>query len=283
MNKIEQCFLGCDKKYNAADIVIFGAPFDSTASNRTGTRYASRSMRIESQYGMESYSPYQDKDLTEYNICDGGDLELPFGNAAKAVKTVYKQAAKILADGKLPFMIGGEHLLSLGSVKAAAEKYSDLKIVHFDAHADVREEILGEKLSHGTVMRRIYEFTGEGSIYQFGIRSGMREEFLWCKEHINTVKFGFEGLENAVRDLKGKPVYFSVDIDVLDPSEMPGTGTPEAGGVTFKELMSAFKLVSGLNIVGADLMEVSPPLDEGGRSVTVACKIMREMLLYLTK
>jgi agmatinase len=238
-------------------------------------------MRAESQYGMESYSPYQEKDLYDLNICDGGDLELPFGNALKAVKTVEKMTAKILRDDKLPLMIGGEHLLTLGGAKAAYEKYPDLCVVHFDAHADVREEILGERLSHGTVMRRIWEFTGDGSIFQFGIRSGMKEEFEFCARHINTVKFTFDGIEKLAGKIKGRPVYFSIDVDVLDPSEMPGTGTPEAGGVSFKELLEAIMTVCKSNVVAADLMEVSPVCDASGRSVTCACKILREFLIAL--
>lgn len=282
MNKIEQNFLGCDKTYRASDIVIYGAPFDSTTSNRPGTRYASRSMRTESQYGMESYSPYQDKDLYDIKVHDGGDLELPFGNAKATVKTIEKYTAKLLADGKLPVMIGGEHLLTLGAVKAAFAKHPDICIIHFDAHADVRDEILGEKLSHGTVMRRIWEFTGDNRIYQFGIRSGSKEEFEWGKNHTNSVKFNFDGLNDVVKSLKGTPVYLSIDVDVLDPSQMPGTGTPEAGGVTFKELLNAIFLVSELNIVAVDFMEICPSCDLSGQSVTTGCKILREILLALS-
>ena len=283
MNKIENTFLGCESNYDDAEIVVFGAPFDSTTSNRPGTRYASRNMRMESVYGMETYSPYQDKDLTDFLINDGGDLELPFGNAKKTLEIIENLTDEIVADGKKPLMIGGEHLLTLGTVKALIKKYPDLAIIHFDAHADVRQEILGEELSHGTVMKRIWDLLGDNSIFQFGIRSGTKQEFVWCKEHIKTNKFNFDGLAETVKALNGKPVYLSIDLDVLDPSIFPGTGTPEAGGVSFKELLDAILEVTKLDMVGMDIMELSPALDQSGSSTTVACKILRESLLAMAK
>lgn len=281
MNKIPNTFLACDSIYKNSDIVLFGAPFDSTTSGRPGTRYASRYMRTESVYGMESYSPFFDKDLSEIKVCDYGDISLPFGNSKKTLNILEKVTDKIFNDNKIPFMIGGEHLLTLATVKAATKKYSDLNIIHFDAHSDTADTILGEKLSHGTVMKRIFELNNNIKIYQFGIRSGTKKEFLWCKENIYTNKFNFNGLENIVNEIKNKPVYLSVDIDVLDPSILPATGTPEAGGVTFLELLNALKTISKLNIIGADLMELSPLLDTNGTSTTIACKLLREMLLII--
>jgi agmatinase len=228
---------------------------------------------------METYSPYQDKDLQEIKVCDTGDLEIPFGNSAEAVRLVETAATGIIKDGKIPFMLGGEHLLTLGAVKAAAEKYKDLYVLHFDAHLDLRDEILGETLSHGTVMRRTWEFLGDGKIFQFCIRSGTKEEFEWGGKHVITHRYNLDGIEDAIKKLKGKPVYFSFDLDALDPGIMSGTGTPEAGGVSFTEMLKAVISLSSLNIIGLDLMELAPSLDPSGASTVLAGKMLREILL----
>ena len=282
MNKNIQTFIACDSEYEDARIVLFGAGFDGTTSFRPGTRFAPSAIRSES-FGIETYSPYQDKDMTDYSYFDSGDLELPFGDTDRAIADITDRAGTILADGKLPFMIGGEHLVTLGSVRAVNEKYSDLYIVHFDAHADLRDDYLGQKLSHACVLRRCHELVGNGHIFQFGIRSGDREEFRFADGHTEMHKFSFEGLEETVEKLRGKKVYFTLDLDVLDPSVFPGTGTPEAGGVTFDELRKAVTLVcSKLDIVGCDVNELSPVYDQSGVSTAVACKIIREMLLALS-
>lgn len=280
MNRNIETFLGCDKEFEDARIVIFGAPFDSTTSYRPGTRFASRTMRAES-YGLETYSPYQDLDLEDAAIFDGGDLELCFGDTNMALDEITAYTQQILDNGKLPLMIGGEHLVTLGTVRAVAKKYPDLHIIHFDAHADLRDDYLGAKLSHATVLHRVWDIVGDGKIYQFGIRSGERAEFAWGKEHVITHKFDFEGLEQVIEKLKGKPVYFTLDLDVLDPSCFPGTGTPEAGGVTFIQLLEAILKVGELDIVGCDINELSPLLDASGASTAVALKVLRELLLKL--
>ncbi|GAA4298181.1 agmatinase [Anaerocolumna aminovalerica] len=280
MNKNVHTFIGCDREYEESKIVLFGAPFDSTTSYRPGTRFASSAIRNES-FGIETYSPYLDKDLTDYKIFDGGDLELTFGNPGRALKDIEEFSSQIIKDGKIPFMIGGEHLVTLGAVRAAVKVYEDLHIIHFDAHADLRDDYLGETLSHASVMRRCWDLVGDNKIFQFGIRSGDREEFRWGKDHVKTTKFTFEGLEELIESLKGKPVYFTIDLDVLDPSAFPGTGTPEAGGVTFLDLLSAVRKVSKLNIVGLDMNELSPIYDQSGASTALACKLVREILLLL--
>ncbi len=275
-----ETFLGCDKEFDEARIVVFGAPFDSTTSYRPGTRFASKTMRAES-YGLETYSPYQDLDLEDAAVFDGGDLELCFGDTSKALDAIQEYTDEVLAGGKLPLMIGGEHLVTLGAVRSVAKKYPDLHVIHFDAHADLREDYLGATLSHATVLHRVWDIIGDGKIYQFGIRSGERAEFLWGKEHVETHKFNFDGLEEVIEKLKGKPVYFTLDLDVLDPSVFPGTGTPEAGGVSFLQLLDAILKVGELNIVGCDINELSPLLDASGASTAVALKVLRELLLKL--
>ncbi|MCR5609113.1 MAG: agmatinase [Lachnospiraceae bacterium] len=284
LNNNIETFIGCDAEYKDAKIVLFGAPFDGTTSYRPGTRFAPHTIRAES-FGLETYSPYQDKDLTDYLIMDSGDIELCFGNTERVLSDIEDRTNDILSDKKLPFMIGGEHLVTLGAFRACKKAYDDIYIIHFDAHTDLREEYLGETLSHASVIRRCYDYVGDGHIFQFGIRSGDRPEFYWSKEgHTYMNKYNFDTLEEIVEKLKGKNVYFTLDLDVLDPSVFPGTGTPEAGGVSFEELRKAVTLVcSSCNIVGCDVNELSPVYDQSGVSTAIAGKIIREMLLALNK
>ncbi len=271
-------FIGCDADYADSRIVLFGAPFDSTPSYRPGTRFASSAIRNES-FGIETYSPYQDKDLTDYAVFDAGDLELPFGSPERALADIEAFAAQVLHDNKVPLMIGGEHLVTLGAVRAAVKQYPDLHIVHFDAHADLREDYLGVTLSHATVLHRCWDLVGDGKIFQFGIRSGDRDEIYWGREHVETCMFDFSTLDSVVERLQDKPVYFTLDLDVLDPSVFPGTGTPEAGGVTFMQLLEAVRKVAKLHVVAMDMNELSPVYDQSGASTALACKILREILL----
>ena len=277
-----ETFIGCDNSYEESKIVLFGAPFDSTTSFRPGTRFASKAMRSES-FGIETYSPYQDGDLEDFAVFDSGDLELPFGNTQRVLDQIEEHTAEILKDGKIPCMIGGEHLVTLGAMRAVVKQYPDVHIIHFDAHADLREDYLEERFSHATVLHRVWDLVGDGKIFQFGIRSGDRSEFVWAKDHVFTNKFNFHGLKDIVNQLKGKPVYFTLDLDVLDPSVFPGTGTPEAGGVSFQELLEAIIQVSHLNIVGFDVNELSPVYDQSGSSTAMACKVLRELLIAVMK
>ncbi len=277
-----ETFIGCDSNYEEADLVIFGAPYDSTTSYRPGTRYGSSAIRHES-FGLETYSPYQDEDLTDYNIFDHGDLELSFGSPEAPLADIEAVARTILTDNKLPLLIGGEHLVTLGSVRAALQKYPDMHIIHFDAHTDLRDDYLGVSLSHACVIRRCHDLVGDGRIHQFCIRSGERAEFQFAREHTNLHKFNFDGLEEALDMIGNAPIYFTIDLDCLDPGIFPGTGTPEAGGVTFGQLLEAIELVCRGNVIAADVNELSPALDSSGASTALACKVVRELMLALLK
>ena len=282
MNKNVKTFLACGAEYAQAEAVLFGAPFDGTVSYRPGSRFAPAAVRSESE-GLETYSPYCGEDLTDRLLFDGGDLELPFGNPEKAVAEIERFALKLTNDGKKFLMIGGEHLVTLGAVKAVLHRYPDLHVIHFDAHTDLRDDYLGEKLSHATVMRRIWDLTGDGRIHQFGIRSGERHEFEFAEAHTEIRKFDLNGFEETVGKLRGKPVYITIDADVLDPSVFPGTGTPEPGGAAFKDLLNAVLQFNQLNVIGCDLVELSPHYDLSGCSTAVICKLAREVLLQITK
>jgi len=277
-----ETFIGCDADYNDARIVLFGAPFDSTTSFRPGTRFAPHAIRSES-FGLETYSPWLDRDLEDISVFDSGDIELCIGSADKALAQISERTATILADGKIPFMIGGEHLVTLGAFREVFKKYPNVHIIHFDAHTDLRDDYLDVKLSHACVIRRCHDLVGDGRIHQFGIRSGERAEWQWARAgHTDLHPFSFDGLAETVKGLGSTPVYFTIDLDVMDPSVFPGTGTPEYGGVTFMQLFEALKTVcSGCNIIGLDVNELCPPYDQTGASTAAACKIIRELLLSI--
>ncbi len=276
-------FIAASEEYAPARVVLFGAPYDSTTSFRPGTRFGPAAIRSES-FGIETYSPLQDRDLEDFPFFDAGDLELPFGAPDRALEMIEAQAESILHDGKIPFLLGGEHLVTLGAVRAVAKKYPDLRIIHFDAHADLREDYLGVRLSHACVMRRCHDLLGDGRIFQFGIRSGTREEFEFMRAgHVVTEPFSDATLAEVLDSIPpDAPVYLTVDMDVLDPSVFPGTGTPEAGGFDYRRLVGDVVRICGqLNVVGIDNVELAPSLDPTGRSTALACTFLRECLLAL--
>lgn len=275
-------FMEMDCKYEESDVVVFGVGFDGTTSNRPGTRFASSAMRSEF-YGLETYSPLLDLDLQDFNICDIGDLELSIGDTQKILDEIYEGTKNILDDNKFPFMIGGEHLVTLPAFKAVYEKYNDVYVLHFDAHTDLREEYNNNKNSHATVIKRVWDIVGDGKIFQFGIRSGTREEFNFAlkERHTYMETHTIDTFWKIVSTLGGKNVYLTIDLDVLDPSIFPGTGTPEPGGVSYRQFEQIFKVLknSKINLVGCDIVELSPDYDRSNISTIVACKILRELSL----
>ena len=280
MNKNVHTFLGCDADYEQSRTVLFGAPFDSTTSFRPGARFGCAAMRQES-VGLETYSPYQDRDLCDASVFDGGDLDLVFGSAQRALAQIRACTEEILRDGKLPVMMGGEHLVTLGAMEAVVKKYPEVRVIHLDAHADLRDDYMGEKLSHATVMRRVWELVGDGHIYQLGIRSGEKTEFTFAGEHTELYPFALQTAAQVAAEVADSPVYLSIDLDVLDCGVFPGTGTPEAGGATFRELLEALLRFAPLHMVGCDVVELAPMLDTSGASTATACKLLRELLLLL--
>ncbi|HZG83314.1 agmatinase [Paenibacillus sp.] len=288
--KIDQAYSGnvfilSSEDYEAAQAVIYGMPMDYTVSFRPGSRFGPAAIR-RSSIGLEEYSPYLDKHLEEIKYFDAGDLLLPFGNAARSLDLIGEYVRKLLDDGKVPVGLGGEHLVSWPVIREVYAKHPDLKLIHIDAHADLREQYEGEPLSHSTPIRKAANLIGGKNVYQFGIRSGMREEFAWGRENVNFFPFDvLEPLKSVLSDFEGKPVYVTIDIDVLDPSAAPGTGTAEAGGITSKELLGAVHAIagSGANVVGFDLVEVAPVYDPTEQTPIVAAKLIREMLLGFLK
>lgn len=283
MNPNIMNFIAAEADFDEARAVIFGAPFDGTTSFRPGTRFGPGAIRAESD-GIETYSPYQNKDLEDIAVFDSGDLLLPFGNTEAVLEEICAHTAEILEAGKMPVMLGGEHLVTLGAVRAMVQKYPELHIIHFDAHTDLRDDYLGERLSHATVIRRCHDLLGDGRIHQFGIRSGERAEWDFAFAHTDFHPFNVKDVLDVVLALGSDvPVYVTLDLDVLDPSLFCGTGTPEAGGVFFQDLEEALLALEALNVVGFDMNELSPHYDASGVSTAVACKVLREMLLAYVK
>lgn len=273
-------FCGMETPLEAANVIVYGAPFDGTTSFRPGTRFAPEQMRSES-WGLETYSPYLDLDLEDYRVADGGDLDLPPGDVALSIEAIAQHAGALLAGGIVPIMLGGEHSLTLGQARAVIEKYPEVHVVHFDAHTDLREDYYGQPLSHASVIRRITDRIPPARMHSFGIRSGLKEEFAFAKAHMDFHPFNLDGLAKSLEAIGEAPIYLTIDLDVLDPSVFPGTGTPEPGGVSFLDLMQAIHRFRGKRIVAADLMELSPPLDASGASTAVACKLLRELSLVI--
>ncbi len=273
---LDRNWMGQNPDYASSDIIMLGMPFDGTVSYRPGSRFAPEQIRLAS-WGLEEYSPYFDKHLEDCNFHDAGDLESPLGNTKKSLGVIRQNVEEIYKDGKRVFGIGGEHLVTLPEIQAISKYVDNLAIVHFDAHTDLREEYLGEPLSHSAVIRHSAEIIGFENLKQIGIRSGMKEEFELMKKY-NTLIHEHKELDV----FKDKNIFITVDLDVLDTSIMPGTGTPEVGGLDFNQLVGWFKYLSQFNIIGADVVELAPDYDASGASTAVATKVIRELLMAVS-
>jgi agmatinase len=272
-------FLANTKDFDAAKAVILGVPMDYTVSFRPGSRLGPQRIR-EVSYGVEEYSFYLDRSLFDRSYYDAGDLALPIGNVPVSLEIIRDAVRAVLDAKKVPFALGGEHLVSWPIIQAMAERYPNLAVVHFDAHADLRADYLGEPYSHATVMRRVAELIGPKNLYQFGIRSGSREERKFAEAHTNTFFNQIHpALSQALPELRKRPVYVSLDIDVVDPAFAPGTGTPEPGGCTSAEIIQAIHVLGQCRVVGFDLVEVSPALDLAQITAILAAKLLREAIL----
>ncbi|KEZ49354.1 agmatinase [Metabacillus indicus] len=275
-------FIKSHPTFEDSEAVLYGMPMDWTVSYRPGSRFGPARIR-EVSIGLEEYSAYLDRDLEEVKYFDAGDIPLPFGNAQRSLDIIEDFIDKVLAEDKFPLGMGGEHLVSWPVIKAMYKKYPDLAIIHMDAHTDLREEYEGEPLSHSTPIRKAANLIGPSNVYSFGIRSGMKEEFQWAKEngmHISKFEV-LEPLKEILPILAGRPVYVTIDIDVLDPAHAPGTGTVDAGGITSKELLASIHAIAGsdIHVVGADLVEVAPIYDNSEQTANTASKLLREMIL----
>lgn len=268
-------------------IYLVGFGFDGTACFRKGTKLGPDAIR-EASDGIESYSPYLDKELEEVEFYDCGNL--PVGETenqehnwqvgTKAFFDNFNQSH--LKDGVKVLTIGGEHSISYAPISLYLETFEDLVLIHLDAHADLRDGYEGYHYSHASVIRRAMDHFGEKhKLIQYGIRSGTKEEYKWMKEN-STLKTSRNDFLDSIKSLDSKrPIYLTLDLDYFDPSFLPGTGTPEAGGEDFHSFISLIKILQEKNLVGADVVELSPPLDSSGNSDVFATKVVREILLTL--
>ena len=277
-------FLAADADFDQARFCLLGVPLDMTVSFRPGTRRGPEAIR-QMSLSLEEFSLYQERDLNDISVADLGDLSLPTAGLPRALDLIEAAVYELCRRQKVPFLFGGEHLLSLPAIKAMAKVHGpDLVILHFDAHADMRKEYEGEKLSHATVMRQIAGLVPPANIYQFGIRSGAAEEIAYAKKHTNFYPFEVLQPLKKIRPALGtRPVYVSLDMDVFDPAFAPGVGTPEPGGQQVSDMLQAIQLLQGLNIVGADIVEVCPPFDQSERTAVLAALLVRELLLLWHK
>ena len=275
---IEANYISAKASFQESHAVILGCPFDGTASFRPGARFGPSAIRRAS-WGIETYSPYLRKDLLGVPVHDMGDLELPLGDKEEAFRWIRKALQGILAAKKFPILLGGDHLITLPIIGEVLKVYPDLQLIQIDAHADLREDYLGETLSHSTVMRKITDFLGQGRLFQIGVRSGTEEEFQRAEKMESIVSLDGSSLKNLVKRLKGKPVYLSLDLDVIDPGHLPGVGTPEPGGLTFPEFLSLLKTLHSLHVIGFDVVELTPDYDPTQISSVTASVILREMIL----
>lgn len=277
---LSKSWLEASDDFDASKVVLVGIPYDGTCSFNPGARFGPEQIRLASK-GLEEYSAYQDKSLEDVDFFDAGELDLPFGDRDEVLSIIKECTQEVIAQGKTYLGIGGEHLVTLPAFEAYYEKYPDIKLVHFDAHADLRDDYLGQKLSHATVIRRITDIIGLDNIVQVGLRSGTKEEFDLIKKH-NTLARGIGDFQNKIERFSGSPVFLTIDLDVLDPSIMSGTGTQEAGGLFYNEFLEYFMSMRDLNIVGCDVLELAPYYDHSGVSTATAAKIIRELILRLS-
>ena len=275
-------FLCAESAFEPARTVLLGCPFDKTASFRRGARFGPQAIR-ESSDCLETYSPHLDKDLGDAALCDLGDVDFASGDTGAVLAAIKAEAARIFQAGKRPIFLGGEHLVSFPAVEAALELFPGLVVFQWDAHADLREDYLGEKLSHACVMRRILGLHGIGALHQFGVRSGTRDEFAWMRANETLRSLTSEGVESALEEAGDCAIYLTLDVDVINTGEMPGTGTPEPGGPGFDALMDCISALnaSGARIIGADVVELAPEWDPTGASAIAAAKLVRELALVM--
>jgi len=275
---IEQTFISAKTPLKEAVAVILGCPYDGSASFRPGARFGPSAIR-KASWGIETFSPYFQKDLTRCSIHDMGDLELPLGEKKISLSLIQKALRQILSRKKFPILLGGDHLITLPIVEELSSKHPDLHLIHIDAHTDLRKDYLGEALSHSTVMRKVVDHLGEGRLFQIGIRSGTEDEFKLARKWKSIVPNDPRSLRAMVNRLKNLPVYVTLDLDVLDPGLLPGVGTPEPGGFTFQEIISLLKELQTLHVIGFDMVELTPDYDPTGISSVTASVILREMIL----
>jgi len=275
---IETNYISANASFEKSRVVILGCPYDGSASFRPGARFGPSAIRRAS-WGIETFSPYFQKDLSQCSIHDMGDLELPLGEKKISLGLIRKAVGIIISEKKYPVLLGGDHLITLPIVEEILKTYPRLHLIHIDAHTDLRDDYLGESLSHSTVMKKVVDHLSERRLFQIGIRSGTEDEFKLARRMKSIVSLNTASLGSMVKRLRNQPVYITLDLDVIDPSLLPGVGAPEPGGLTFQEFISLLKKLQTLNVIGFDIVELTPDYDPTQISSITAAVILREMIL----
>jgi agmatinase len=281
MRLVSPTFIGCHLPLADARIVVYGIPFEGRVNLRKGADAGTLDVRLGSE-SIETYSPALARDLEDLAIADIGDCELPDGvSPREQLDAAREQIAKWWRPGLLPFMLGGDHTATVSVIEVLAPAFPDLRILHLDAHPDLREEFLGERYNYASAMARVMDTVPAERVYQVGIRTGAREEYARPRPHFYP-SFAVHPLE-AVRailpELRRHPLYVTIDVDVLDPAEAPGTGSPEPGGLRVPELIDAVRMLGDCQVIGGDLVEVAHAWDPTGRTGIAASWVIREALL----
>ena len=279
-------FLGAQRSVDQCKVSLLGVPYDGTCCYRPGARFGPAAVR-EDSYGIETYCPQLNLDLENIKFADVGSLDVPFGNAKLTIDYVEDATAVLLNNNLKPLIIGGEHSITSGIIKSVIKNYPELLIIQLDAHADLRDEWLGSKFSHACTMKRCLEVLPSKKIFQVGIRSGTKSEFLEMKNTKRLIHHTLGGngkfLEEALKSFKGTPIYLTFDLDWFDPSIMPGTGTPEPGGYFWGDFAAIIDVIKSHNLIGADVVELSPKFDNSGISSVLAAKVIRTLIMLLNK
>ncbi|NQT33631.1 agmatinase [bacterium] len=275
-------FIGALPPGERGEAALVGVPFDGTSSHRPGSRFGPKAIR-EGSMSLETFGPYYDRDLENMDIVDMGDLEVDQDSVERMIEQVYTVVGDILDKNMKPIILGGEHTVTIGVVKRMVEKYPDLVILQLDAHAHSREEYLGDKVSHATVMSRIVELISLERLYRLGVRAGSKEAFI---KHGIDLPLGFEGsareVEAVMKSMPGDvPLYVTLDLDVFDPSLVPGVGNPAPMGMTYREFMQLVRKLAWRNLVGFDVVELAPQYDHTGVSAVVAATAVRDLMMCL--
>jgi len=277
-------FLGAQRSVDQCKVSLLGVPYDGTCCYRPGARFGPAAVR-EDSYGIETYCPQLNLDLENIKFADVGSLDVPFGNAKLTIDYVEDATAVLLNNNLKPLIIGGEHSITSGIIKSVIKNYPELLIIQLDAHADLRDEWLGSKFSHACTMKRCLEVLPSKKIFQVGIRSGTKSEFLEMNKTKRLIQHTLgenaKYLEEALKNFKGAPIYLTFDLDWFDPSIMPGTGTPEPGGYFWGDFAAVVDVIKSHNLIGADVVELSPKFDNSGISSVLAAKVIRSLIMLL--
>ena len=279
-------FMGAQRDIGQCRVSLLGVPYDGTCCFRPGARFGPSAVR-EDSYGIETYCPQLNLDLEEINFTDIGSLDVPLGDAKLTLDYIRDATDILLKKNLKPLIIGGEHSITSGVIKSIITDYPDLIMLQLDAHADLRDEWLGSKFSHACTMKRCLEILPSKKIFQIGIRSGTKSEFLEMNNSKRLIQHTLgknaKSLEEALKSFKGRPIYLTFDLDWFDPSIMPGTGTPEPGGYFWGDFAAIIDVIKSHNLIGADVVELSPKLDNTGISSILAAKVIRSLIMLLDK